>query len=159
MHPRSSVVLSFVSITCVLACSDVGNTSNPEVGQVVEDFQLLNSRGEVTTAFTQADTVVFLYRLHNQTGRDLTVGMAHGGPLVNFTVCQDSQVIRDSFAGYVFPSNAPSYLFRAGQIFQERWTVSASSFFPRQYTASAKPQMVVLGIGIPSERSITFHVQ
>lgn len=158
MGSKTSIVLLIGWMSCIAGCSDADNSVAPESGRVFEEFQLLNSRGEPFNSFGQTDTIVFVYRLSNQAAKDLVIGMAHGGPFVQFIILDDTMTVQDSFGGYAFPSTAPSYPFRRNQIVEERWTLAAGSLLPQTYTAVARPQMVVAGSSMP-ERSYSFRVR
>lgn len=159
MNPKLSISLIIVCAICNISCSDLGNAPDSQAGQVIGQFQLLNSRGQQATTFDRTDTIVFVYRLHNKSGRDITIAMANGGPLVRFIVRQDTSIVKDSFEGYIFPMNAPTYPFRKDQSIEARWIIDANTLAREEYVALAEPQMVVPGFRTPSQQSSALRIQ
>lgn len=127
-------------------------------GTVVQEFHILNTKRKPKTVFTPGDTIVFLYRLHNTTGKDLTISMVHGGPLVRFHILLDTVIVRDSFEGYAFPSNAPSYSFQNNKIIEEEWVFNCNRLAKDTYTAKAVPEMFIENEGVPPARILKFAI-
>lgn len=89
-------------------------------GSITQEFQILNTRGQPTTSFAATDTIIFVYRLYNHTGKNLNIYMAHGGPLVRFFIQIDTAIVKDSFDGFAFPLNAPSYPFPNNETIEQK---------------------------------------
>ena len=127
-------------------------------GTVVQEFHILNTKRKPKTVFAPGDTIVFLYSLHNTTGKDLIIRMTHGGPLVRFLILLDTVIVQDSFEGYSFPSNAPSYSFPNNEIIEEEWVFTCSRLAKGTYTAKAVPEMVVENEGMPLPGILKFAI-
>lgn len=154
MNKASIFTLLMFLIGFIGGCSDLVDTN----GSVTQEFQILNTSGQPTTSFAATDTIVFVYRLHNNTGKDLNIGMAHGGPLVRFFIQLDTLIVKDSFEGFAFTLNAPSYPFPNNETIEQKWIFNIDGLAGGTYTAKADPEMFVENEGVPSEKLLTFVI-
>lgn len=150
------LIISLLSLILIFigSCSESVNCE----GIVEKEFQILDTKGQPKTIFASEDTIVFLYSLHNRTGNDINIGMAHGGPLVRFLILLDSIIIKDSFEGYGFRSDAPSYPLPNNDTIDEEWIYEFNSIAKGIYTAKAVPEMFVENEGIPPEKDLEFVI-
>ena len=150
------LIITLLSLTLIFysGCSK----SIESDGIVEKEFQILDTKEQPKIIFASEDTIVFLYSLHNLTGNDLNIGMAHGGALVRFLILLDTLIIQDSFEGYGFTTDAPSYSFPDNETIEEKWIFDFNRLAKGTYTAKAVPEMSIENEGVPPEEVLKFVI-
>jgi hypothetical protein len=147
VHTKSILLSATCSLILLASCSDLGDITTPDHGSISREFRLLNIRGQAQTRFAVTDSITFAFKLINSTGRNLQIGMSHGGPFARFQVRRESVVLEDSFEGWAFPANAPRYPFLNNQVIAETWTLSGGKLSRGEFVAVVIPKMTIIETG------------